>query len=390
MLSCLVMRYFAAIIETKFNPDLKNKPMAIVSTNARPKVIATDELAYKTGVVSNLTIKQAQVLCPTTEIIRCKHDTYQRIAHEIAELLLDYTHKVEVEYQPTTTAWYVETVSLEELQQLQKIIATYLGITPTIGIGSNKFVARVASASNFQDKALQVKTGDEAKFLAQFPVELLPLDKDMKRRLPLLGIKTLGQYAKLPRGSVLEQFGKHGRWLHDLANGKDIRPLQSYIPAPKLHQNYQTDEAITSYEIIKRILEQLSALLVHQLNQQETGHVILTLELENKTTVEHHIQPPEAISTHDALLRHLETLLYRQPLLSAIVGISIFLQELQELTPKQLSMFDTVSNSQSVFEILPKWQKRYQEIDFVQANILDTPACYIPSEQYQLQPAVGI
>ncbi len=389
MLSCLLIRYFATTIERKHNPDLMHTPLAIVTNSTRPRVIATSEIPKQAGVTPNITVKQAEVLCPTIEAITANHETYERIAIEIAELLLAYTHKVEVEYQATATAWYVEAISAEELAQLQAVIYDYLGVIPTIGIGSNKFVARVASASNFQDKALQVKAGDEASFLAQFPVTLLPLDKDMKRRLPLLGIETLGQYAKLPKGSILEQFGKHGRWLYELANGKDIRPIQAHKPAPTLRQSYSFDDAIGDYETIKAVFKQLVELHCHQLNQRQAESITLILELEDKSRLEKHIQPAEAVIGADVLQRHLETLLYRQAIPSGILTISVILGDLKERVPQQLSMFDTNANKQSVFKMLPKWQGRYHDTDFLQAIITETPVYYIPEQQYQLKQAVS-
>lgn len=385
MLSCLLIRYFAATVERKQHPELKSVAFAIVSNSSRPRVLATSLVPKQLGVVPQQTLRQAQCLCPNMEIVRANHEAYERAAQTIADLLLAYTHKVEVEYQPTATAWYVQTISAEELQQLQKVIEAYLGITPTIGVGSNKFVARVASAANSETSPLCIKEGEEAQFLAPYPITLLPLDKEMQRRLPLLGIQTLGQYAVLPRGSVLEQFGKYGRWLHELAKGIDIRPLRSYQPAPKLHQSYAVDDPILNYGVMVNILRQMSELLSHQLHLREAGHITLLLELENGTTLEQHLHPPEAVHTCATLLGHLETLLYRQAISAGISAIKVILIELRERLPKQLSMFDTNENKPSVFDMLPKWQSHYQETGFLQVSIKKTPLCYVPAQQYELR-----
>lgn len=389
MLSCLLIRHFAATVERKQHPELKGVPLAIVSNSSRPRVLASSLTPKQLGVVPKQTLRQAQFLCPHMEIVRANHEAYARAAQTIADLLLAYTHKVEIEYQPTATAWYVESISAEELQQLQTAIEDFLGTAPTIGTGSNKFVARVASAANIETSPLCIKQGAEAQFLATYPITLLPLDKEMQRRLPLLGIQTLGQYAALPRGSVLEQFGKHGRWLHELAKGIDIRPLRSYQPAPKLHQSYAVDEPILNYGIVVNILRQMSELLSHQLHLLEAGHITLLLELENGTMLERHLHPPEAVHTCATLLSHLETLLYRQAIPAGISALKVILTELRERLPQQLSLFDINENRPSVFAMLPKWQAHYQETEFLQVSIKQTPLCYVPAQQYEFRKVVS-
>jgi len=92
--------------------------------------------------------------------------------------------KVEIEYQPTTTAFYVNTTDL--LVEMQNAVGSILGVIPGISVASNKFTARVAGAYAVRTELnrILVLKGKEAEFFSTYQVTLLPLDKKMKRRLP--------------------------------------------------------------------------------------------------------------------------------------------------------------------------------------------------------------
>lgn len=211
-------------------------------------MLAVDHLAYGAGVEIGITQKQAELLCPTANAFRAREDVYRRVFDELTAALIKDIGKIEAVYHPRNALWYVPTDKVQELQVLQKIIETHSGIQASIGCGSNKFVARVASAGG--DTWYKVKKGDEADFLAPYPVTLLPLNKDMQRRLPMMGIQTMGQYVTLLRAAVFEQWGKDGRWCHDLARDIDPRPLQSYQVPPSITKSFIFDEAVLDKQIL--------------------------------------------------------------------------------------------------------------------------------------------
>src|SRR2546428_9765005 len=90
-----------------------------------------------------------------------------------------------------------------------------------VGWGKGKFVAWVAATRAKPGGAFIVPPGEEGKFLAAQPVAVLPLDPDAHRRLPQLGLPTLGQLAPLPQEAILSPFGRaRRRWLPPPAGGR--------------------------------------------------------------------------------------------------------------------------------------------------------------------------
>ena len=168
----------------------------------------------------------------------------------------------------------------------------------------------------------------------------------------MLGIETIGQYARLPKGSILEQSGRFGRRLHDLANGIDIRPLSSYIPPERLVETRDLEDPIETYQSVEHLIEQLAQALLLRLKSRQAQQLTLILRLENGQTLEQAIQPPDPMMGFKSILERATSLLYRQAIDSGIVGIELQLHDLRYPQPKQLSLFDDVNKQQSLSNLL--------------------------------------
>lgn len=291
---CILVRDFAITQERYLNPTLENVPLILAQADMyRPKVIAMDTTARGAGVKVHMGIKEAQSLCPMADIVFVQEERYQRIFKDITCQLLDVTDRIEPEYQATSAVWYTDDDLI--VSHLINTIQALTGIQPQIGVAGTKFPARVAGAVALAGEQWVVSAGDEAQFLSSYPVTLLPLDKFMARRLPLLGIHTLGQFADLPRIAIWEQFGKHGRWLHDLANGKDVRPLSPYKPPIQLKSTYSVDDGLADWAQINRILEKLSLRLVADLDGRDAQAVTVLVHLEDRTLLDYQRQPHQPV-----------------------------------------------------------------------------------------------
>ncbi len=86
---------------------------------------------------------------------------------------------------------------------MRRRIECLLGGKVTMGTGPGKFVAQVAGMNGSEH--CRVAPGEEAAFLAPYPAALLPLNADIQRRLPMMGIRCIGDFAALSRAAVFEQ-----------------------------------------------------------------------------------------------------------------------------------------------------------------------------------------
>ena len=98
-------------------------------------------------------------------------------------------------------------------------------LQPALGWDSGKFTAQAAARRTPPGHLRAVDAVRERGFLQPLPVSLLPLAGDVLQRLRFLGLRTLGQYAALPRAAVWQQFGRAGTVAHRCARGEDDRPV---------------------------------------------------------------------------------------------------------------------------------------------------------------------
>lgn len=383
---CILIRDFAVTQERCLNPILSTTPLVLVQAGQyRPKVIAMDTIARTAGITKGMTVKQSETLCPRAEILYVDEARYERMFMDISCQLLDITNRIEPEYQATSAVWYTDDTLM--VSYLVDAIRQATDITPQIGIAQTKFPARVAAAVALPRDCITVPDGDETEFLSLYPISLLPLDKLMTRRLPLLGIHTLGQLAALPRLSVWEQFGKHGRWLHDLAHGKDVRPLSPFKPLLQLREDQDFEEGIVDRLILHNTLEKMSLRLVKGLDGCVAYDITLLLHMKDQSLLEYHRQPHDPIRDSLFLLRILTQMLAALPVHCAIDRLEVRLDNIQQRKPIQLSLFEENESVQKLASVLPTWAYRHRDAQFYRLHL--TGDNHLPERIIERQKVVS-
>jgi nucleotidyltransferase/DNA polymerase involved in DNA repair len=368
MIAAILLRDFAASQEKRLNPRFAEKMLVLVEAGrVRPKVIASDALTRQMGVKAGMGLREAQSLCPYAEFLPIEEARYRRLFEDLALALLNISPRLELEYQATSAVLYTDDQLMIPL--LLEAIEQKTGIRAQLGKAKTKFVARVAAAVAHPDTACSVPEGGEAQFLAPYALSLLPLDKVMKRRLPLLGIETLGQYVRLPRIAAWEQFGKHGRWLHDLARGIDPRPLSPYKAPLRLTVSKQLEDGLADRFALYRILECLSLHLMEALAGQEAGLIHLILSLNNGSVLEMQRQPLEAVRDNLTLLRLLRQMLDALPVHSPVSEMEVRLSAIQTRKPVQLSLFGEKKLVRNLQDYLPEWASRHRAAQFYRLSL---------------------
>lgn len=368
MIAAILLRDFAASQEKRLSPALREKTVVLIqSGKIRPKVIASDSIARQSGVKPGMGLREAESLCPTAIFMPAEEARYRRLFDDLTLALLNISPRLEMEYQASSAVLYSDDLTM--LPLLLETIQKAIGILPQVGQARNKFAARVAAAVAAPGAEIIVPGGKEASFLAPYALSLLPLDKTMKRRLPLLGIETLGQYASLPRIAAWEQFGKHGRWLHDLSRGIDPRPLSPYKAPLRLEASQNFEEPVEDRYMLYASLEALSLRLMKALAEQETTWICLLLRLSDGSVLESQRQPYEAIRDHLSLLRLLRQLLDGLLIQEAVTCIEIRLHDIRIRKPVQLLLFAEKKPVQSLQDYLLEWAARHQGARFYRLSL---------------------
>lgn len=368
MIACVIVRDFAVAVERLYHPPLAGAPVVVLSASSRPRVVGLDAGARAAGVTAGSTRLQAQHTCPSAQWITARELVYRRELADWRDALGEYANKREAEFGFGVSAVY--------LAQWEGVEALYAGTCQRfggacvgVGVATDKFSARAAAAvSASTGQIVRVAGGASAAFLAPYPAHWLPLDRDMAHRLPLLGLERIGQIAALTRFVFWEQFPQAGRWVHDLASGRDPRPVQHQPPALELRAEQALDDPLRDQLPLAAVLLSLAEGLLQALGEREVNLITVQMRQVDGIWREAHWRMP--LHTLAVLARQIENLWPRLGLSAPVSVVRLRLGDLQPRVPRQLSLFDT-PRATPLEVALPSWIARYPTVSFCRPQVLD-------------------
>ena len=232
--------YFYAQCEERRNPSIKGKPVVVCVYSGRTEdsgaVSTANYVARKYGVKSGIPISLAKqklkdvdaVFLPVDkefyrevsdkimEILRSHGDSFEQVG--IDEAYLDVTQRTKGNHQEAEKL--AETIKDDVLTRQQ--------LTCSIGVGPNKLVAKIAADIQKPDGLTLVRPEEVESFLSPLPVRrLVGVGKKTEKKLETLGVRTVGQLARLDVQRLIEVFGrKLGTYFHNASLGIDDEPVQ--------------------------------------------------------------------------------------------------------------------------------------------------------------------
>jgi DNA polymerase-4 len=222
---------FYASVEKRDRPELRDLPV-IVGGGVRGVVTTGCYIARISGVRSAMPMFKARKLCPEAVIIKPDFAKYRTESRRIMAKLRALTPLV----QPLSLdeAW-LDLSGTERLHgappavtlaRLQAEIEAEIGLTVSIGLAANKFLAKIASDLDKPRGFAVIGAAEAQAFLAPRPVSLLPgVGPAFARSLESEGYRTIGDLAAADVRRLADRHGAHGLRLHQLAQGLDARPV---------------------------------------------------------------------------------------------------------------------------------------------------------------------
>jgi len=217
--------FFVSVEEVR-DPSLVGKPVVVGGDpKGRGVVAAASYAARKYGIHSAMPLAQARRLCPEAIFLRGSHGVYGDFSRRIFALLDKYSPLVE---PMSLDEAYVDLTGCEKLhgpvlstaERIKNEIKTEVGINASIGIASNKLLAKVASGFVKPNGILWIAPGKEGRFLRPLPVSRIPgVGPKSGERFRRMGVQTVGDLAALPRELLEEVHGKWGAGLYLKARG---------------------------------------------------------------------------------------------------------------------------------------------------------------------------
>jgi DNA polymerase-4 len=257
---------FFVSVERILNPKLKGKPVIVGGDPkyGRGVVAACSYEARQYGLHSAMPIRTAYRLCPHGIYIHGSHKEYGRFSDAVENILLKYAPIVE---QASIDEFYLDMTGCQKIYGsmfsfasfIQKEIWTKLSLPCSIGIGSNKTIAKIASDCMKPMGITYVLPGMEKEFLTPMPVETIPgVGRVILKDLNSKGIYKICDITNLPQEYFAAAYGKYGIDLYRKANGEGSEYLTIRTGQKSISKETTFDEDITSNDFLKKTLFELS------------------------------------------------------------------------------------------------------------------------------------
>lgn len=302
---------FYAAIEVRDNPQLTGLPVAVGGHPQRRGVVATCNYeARKLGIHSAMASAAARKLCQDLIIIRPDMEKYRRASQLIHGIFNRFTNLIEPlsldeAYLDVSNCARFENDALMIAAEIRRLVRDELGITVSVGIAPNKFLAKVASDWNKPDGQFIVAPDQVDEFVKQLPVKkMFGVGQVTALKLKKLQINTCGDLRSRSLQELHDLFGVFGSRLYELCRGIDERPVQTSRLRKSLSvENTYVDDLLDydsclhalpdlAIELNKRLarLEERYSISKQFVRIKFNNFVSTTVEMLSVTTDQHNFQ----------------------------------------------------------------------------------------------------
>jgi len=365
---------FYCAVEEQRDPNLRGLPFAVGGRpEGRGVVASCSYAARQKGVRSAMPMSRAVQLCPELKIVSSHFDLYRKASRKVMQRVRGVTALVE---QISVDEAFMDVSDLPDDaetigRRLQADILDELGLPNSLGIASNKLVAKIANdvgkaalKSSVAPNALTtVPPGKEAEFLAPLPVEMLwGVGPKTAEKLSLMAVHTIGELAALSDFDLAKRFGKIGWDLAKRAKGIDNRAIVTEREAKSISQEITYAKDVRDGEKLRQTIRNQSQNVTRQLQKQ--GLISRTVKIKirwpdfttltRQTTLQRPTAEPEII-TKAALQLFADIWPNGKAVRLLGMGVSNFTEQ-----PRQLGLWDPdVRKERELKEAISELQERF-------------------------------
>jgi len=345
------MDAFFAAVEQHDNPGLRGKPVVVgAPPDKRGVVSAASYEAREFGIHSAMPSREAYRRCPHAVFLPVNGKRYREVSRHVFRIFERFTPLVEPlsvdeAFLDVSGVHHLFGTGLEIARSIRKQIRKETGLTASVGIAPNKFLAKLASDLDKPDGLTVVPRarGEIATFLAPLPVRRIwGVGRMTQRVLHDHGIRTIGELQAVPERRLAHIVGKHGaRHLHRLAWGEDAREVEVTRVEKSISKEHTFDVDCSSVERLESVLLDLVDEVGSRLRGagKYTSLVRLKLRWQGFETITRQRRLEQA-SCDDFTLRGAALALFREQELSRPVRLIGFgVGKLCEHRAEQLALF---------------------------------------------------
>ena len=279
---------FYASVEKRDNPDLADKPV-IIGGGKRGVVSTACYVARIRGVRSAMPMFKALDLCPDAVVVKPRMSVYAEVSRQVRALMDELTPAVE---PLSLDEAFMDLTGTEKLHgappavmlaRLVKRMKDELGITGSIGLSHNKFLAKVASDLDKPQGFAIIGAAETADFLHDKPVRLIwGVGPAAQAGLESAGIHTFSDLLRWDQRELTDRFGSMGFRLWHLARGEDRRKITARAPVKSISKETTFFEDTSDPDILDGHLWRLAEQVADRAKAKSKAGRVVTLKLKRK------------------------------------------------------------------------------------------------------------
>ena len=364
------MDAFFASVEQRDHEEYRGKPVIVGGLGPRGVVSTASYEARKFGVHSAQAMAIARRLCPNAIFLHPDHTRYSDVSRQIFSILSRFSPVIE---QLSIDEGFLDLTGMERLmdnprtygEEIKRAVREETGLTASVGIAPNKFLAKLASDLEKPDGLVVIRPEDAEKVLAPLPVNrIFGVGKKTEARLSALGFRTIGQLAAADRGKLAQSLGdRMASQLLALAHGLDDRPVEPRRAAQSIGREETFDEDIRSREEAERVLLALSEEVGWRLRRKGLFARTITLKIRLGSFDPFPRQQtlPEPIAYDEDIFREAQTLFRAFPMPPG-QGIRLLGVSAGNLSEGgEVSLFDDHEKKDRLYGAIDSLKRRFGE-----------------------------
>ncbi len=355
----LDMDAFFAAVEVLDNPELAGECLVVGGHSKRGVVAAASYEARRHGIYSAMPMFQARQRCVDLVVVKPRRKRYGELSRQIMAIIKSVSPLVE---QVSIDEAFADITGCERLhgqpremaQNLKGRIKKEVGLTSSIGIAPNKFLAKIASDMGKPDGLVVIKPEEVAGFIKKLPIQKVPgVGKQAHGVLKKMGVGTLSDIAKYGEATLIKRLGKFGYRLIQLSEGVDETPVKSHIRVKSISTEETLAEDTQDTEELKTHLMRQAEDVGRQLRKNNMRARTVTLKIKHhdfklvtrSRTVERSIQSSEII--YRQAVRLLKRYRLTRPVRLIGVGVSSLSSK---SAPVQMGLFGESADEACAWE----------------------------------------
>jgi DNA polymerase-4 len=316
------MDAFFVSVEELFDPSLKGKAVVVGGQRGERGVVsAASYEARKFGVHSAMPLRTAEKMCPHAIFVNGHPERYRGCSEKVYKVLGAFSPQIEMAsideaYLDMTGTERLHGPPLKCAHALHERMKAETRLNCSVGIGSSRLIAKVSSAQAKPNGVLYIVPGQEAKFLAPLDVREIPgVGKVMEKHLHTLGIRKVGDLARLEDSELESRFGKWGLALAGKSRGQDAggwfdNEVGADLDAKSISHEHTYNEDTADITQLESTLMRLSEMVCRRLREANfhAGTVQLKLRYKDFTTITraHTLAAPTQLDTE--IFEHIRAL----------------------------------------------------------------------------------